>query len=234
MAKGNLKAEKRELKEKRDGFVPAVLYGQKVENQNLWVDEKEFTKAYKVAGGSTLVNITMGDDERSVLIYDVQVHPVTGDFVHIDFFQVDMKKEIETDIELVFVGIAPAVKELGGTFVKSISKLPIRCLPGDLVNNIEVDISTIEAFDDYIYVKDLNIPKGIEVTLEDEVVIALATAPRTAEEMEALDEEVDGDISQVEGMEEETEGEEGESGDGEKADDNPPEADQQAGKTDKK
>jgi len=209
MIKGNLKAEKREIKDKRDGFIPAVLYGQGVDNQNLWVDVKEFTNAYKIAGGSTLVDITIGDDKRSVLIYDVQVHPVTSDFVHIDFFQVDMKKEIETDIELVFVGVAPAVKELGGTFVKSISKLPIRCLPGALVNNIEVDISTIEAFDDYIYVKDLNIPKGIEVTLEGKVVIALATAPRTAEEMEALDEEVDGDISQVEGMEEKTEGEEG-------------------------
>jgi large subunit ribosomal protein L25 len=218
MVKGNLKAEKRELKEKRSDFVPAILYGQKVENQNLWVDEKDFTKAYKIAGGSTLVDITIGDDKRSVLIYDVQVHPVTGSFVHIDFFQVDMKKEIETDIELVFIGIAPAVKELGGTFVKSVSKLPIRCLPGNLVNNIEVDISVIETFDDYIYVKDLNIPKGIEVTLEDKIVIALATAPRTAAEMEALDEEVDGDITQVEGMEEAVDGEDGEGGGSEKAD----------------
>jgi len=205
MSKGSLQAEKRELKEKKDGFIPAVLYGQKIENEHLLVDVKEFTKAYKIAGGSTLVDVSIGKDKRSVLIYDVQIHPVTGDFVHIDFFQVDMKKEIETDIELVFVGIAPAIKELGGTFVKSISKLPIRCLPGALVNNIEVDIAVIETFDDYIYVKDLNIPEGIEVTLEDNVVIALATAPRTAAEMEALDEEVDGDISKVEGMEEDTE-----------------------------
>ena len=213
MAKGNLKTEKRELKEDKDGSIPAVLYGQGVKNEHLWVDVKEFTKAYAIAGGSTLVNISVGEDERAVLIYDVQIHPVTSDFVHIDFFQVDMKKEIETDIDLIFVGIAPAVKELGGTFVKSISKLPIRCLPSDLVKNIEVNISSIETFDDCIYVKDLNIPKGLEVTLEDNVVIALTTAPRTAEEMEALDEEIDADISQVEGMEDET-GEGEESGDG--------------------
>jgi large subunit ribosomal protein L25 len=215
MSKENLKTEKRKLKEVKEGFTPAVLYGQEVENENLWINTKEFTKVYNIAGGSTLVDVVVGDDNRSVLIYDVQVHPLTGDFVHIDFFQVDMKKEIETDIDLVFIGVAPAIKELGGTFVKSISKLPVRCLPGDLVNNIEVDISAIENFDDYIYVKDLNIPKGVEVTLEDNVVIALVTAPRTAEEMEALDEEVDGDISQVEGMGEKVEGEEGEE-DGEK------------------
>ncbi len=218
MSKGNLKAEKRELKEKKDGFVPAVLYGQNVENEHLWINAREFTKAYKLAGGSTLVDVTIGDDKRSVLIYDVQVHPVTGDFVHIDFFQVDMKKEIETDVELIFVGVAPAIKELGGTFVKSISKLPIKCLPGALVNNIEVDISSIETFDDYIHIKDLNIPEGIQVTLEDDVVIALATAPRTQAEMDKLDEEVDGDISQVEGMEEAVEGEDGEKTE-EKADD---------------
>jgi large subunit ribosomal protein L25 len=238
MAKGNLKAEKREIKEKRDGFIPAVLYGQKVDNQNLWVDVKEFTNAYKIAGGSTLVDVTIGKDKKSVLIYDVQIHPLTGDFVHVDFFQVDMKKEIETDIELVFTGIAPAVKELGGTFVKSISKLPVRCLPGDLVNNIEVDISSIETFDDYIYVKDLNIPEGLEVTLEDNVVIALTTAPRTAAEMEALDEEVDGDISQVEGMEETAEGEEGDkaedAGDNSEATSKADATDQQTEKTDKK
>lgn len=214
MAKGNLKTEKRKLKEGKEGFIPAVLYGRGVKNKNLWIDAKKFTKTYKIAGGSTLVDIIVGNDERSVLIYDVQVHPLTGDFVHVDFFQVDMKKEIEIDIELVFVGIALAVKELGGTFVKSISKLPVRCLPGDLVNNIEVDISVIETFDDYIYVKDLDIPKGIEVTLEEDVVIALTTAPRTTEEMEALDEEVDADISQVEGMEEKAEGEEGEAVEG--------------------
>jgi large subunit ribosomal protein L25 len=205
MTKGSLKAEKRKLKEKKEGLIPAVLYGRGIDNENLWVNDKEFTKAYKIAGGSTLVDVEIGSDKRSVLISDVQVHPLTGDFVHIDFFQVDMKKEIETDIDLVFEGISPAVKELGGTFVKSISKLPVRCLPGALVNHINVNISSIETFDDYIYVKDLKIPEGIDVTLEDDVVIALATAPRTAAEMEKLDEDVDGDISQVEGMEEKTE-----------------------------
>lgn len=212
MPKEILKTEKRELKEKKEELVPAVLYGQGVKNENLWVNARSFAKAYAVAGGSTLVNIDVSGSERAVLIYDVQIHPVTGDFVHIDFFQVDMKKELETDIELIFKGISPAIKELGGTFVKSITKLPIRCLPGALVGHIDVDISVIENFDDYIYVKDLNIPEGIEVTLEDDVVIALATAPRTAAEMEALDEEVDGDISQVEGMEESVDSEESDTG----------------------
>ena len=246
MPKGNLKAIKRDVKEKRKEFIPAVLYGKGIENEVLWVDEKEFSKAYQLSGGSTLIDVVVdGDkDKRSVLIYDVQVHPVTEDFVHIDFFQVDMKEEIETDIELVFKGVAPAVKELGGTFVKSIDKLPVRCLPGDLVGSIDVDISVIEDFDIYIHVKDLNIPKGLEVTLGENVVVALTTAPRTEEEMEKLDEEIDADISQIEGMEEKTE--EGESegegeGEGEgksesegESSDDQPETDQQVKKDDKK
>ncbi len=219
MSKGNLKAKKRKLKEQKKGLIPAVLYGKNVDNQILWIDQKEFSKAYQLAKGSTLVDMFIeGDKEkRAVLIYDVQVHPVTGDFVHIDFFQVDMKQEIETDIQLVFTGIAPAVKELGGTFVKSIDKLPVKCLPGDLVTDIEVDISSIKDFDNYIYVKDLKIPKGIKVTIEDDVVIALATAPRTAAEMEKLDEEIDADISKVEGMEESTDAEDGSDNDNDKS-----------------
>jgi len=199
MSKSSLKVIKRDLKKKEEEQIPAVLYGRGVKNKNLWVDKKEFIKIYKMVGGSTLIDILFEEDKdkRSVLVYDVQVHPLTGDFVHIDFFQVDMNEKIETDIELVFGGISLAVKELGGTLVKSLDKLTVRCLPGDLVNHIKVDISIIKSFDDYIHIKDLEIPKGIEVTLEKSIVVALVTPPRTNAEMEKLKNIHDGDISKV-------------------------------------
>ncbi len=211
MSKSVLKAENRELKELKDDKVPAVLYGRGVKNENLWVDRKEFTKVFKEAGESTLVNLKFGEELRSVLIHDIQVHPITGDFLHIDFYQVRMDEKIETDIEILFKGIAPAVKELGGTFVKSLDKLPIRCLPGDLIGYVDANISSLATFEDHIYVKDLDIPEAIEVLIGEETVVALVTPPRTQAEMDKLDEEVEGDITQVEGMEEKTE-EEGEDG----------------------
>ena len=215
MSKINLKAVSRKLKEKKEGKIPAILYGRGIDNETLWVDNKEFLKVYRKAGESTLVNLSLADDgERAVLIHDIQVHPITGNVIHVDFYQVKMDEKIETDIELVFNGIAPAVKELGGTFVKSLDKLPIRALPGDLVGHIDVDISSLVTFEDHIYVKDLNIPEGIEPLVEEDTVVALVTPPRSQAEMDKLNEEVEGDISQVEGMEEkEEEGAEGESED---------------------
>jgi large subunit ribosomal protein L25 len=204
MSKINLKAVSRKLKEKKDGKIPAVLYGRGIENEILWVDGKKLIKAYQQAGESTLLNLSLGDDDkRSVLIHDIQIHPVAGNITHVDFYQVKMDEKIETDIELIFSGIAPAVKELGGTFVKSLDKLPIRALPGDLVSHIDVDISSLITFEDHIYVKDLNIPDGIESLVEGDTVVSLVTPPRSQAEMDKLDEEVEGDISQVEGMEEE-------------------------------
>ncbi len=205
MSKIVLEAESRKLKETKEGKIPAVLYGRGIDNKNLWVDKKEFIKVFREVGESTLMDLHFGKEKRSVLIHDVQVHPISGDFLHIDFYQVKMDEKIETDIELVFNGIAPAVKELGGTFVKSLDKLPIRCLPGDLIGHIDVDISSLKTFEDHIYVKDLNIPEAIEVLIDEETVVALVTPPRSQAEMDKLDEEVEGDISQVEGMEEKTE-----------------------------
>jgi len=210
MSKNILEAEARELKEKKEDKIPAVLYGRGIKNENLWVDAKEFIKVFREVGESTLVDLQFGDEKRSVLIHDVQRHPLTGDFLHIDFYQVRMDEKIETDVEIVFIGVAPAVKELGGTFVKSLDKLPIRCLPGDLISHIDADISSLATFEDHIYVKDLKIPEAIEVLIDEETVVALVTPPRSQAEMDKLDEEVEGDISQVEGMEEKEEGEEGE------------------------
>jgi large subunit ribosomal protein L25 len=218
MSKMNLQASLRELKEKRDGKIPAILYGKGIENKTLWVDAKDFIKVYREVGESTLLDLSVEKDgKQSVLIHDIQTHPLTGEIIHIDFYQVKMDEKIETDIELVFVGVAPAVKELGGTFVKSLDKLPIRALPGDLVGQIEVDISGLATFDDHIYVKDLNIPEGIEPLIEEDTVVALVTPPRSQAEMDKLDEEVDGDISQVEGMEDKDGVGEGESAEGKEA-----------------
>jgi len=219
MTKEVLKAEKREKKEKREGSIPAILYGKGVENQMLWLNEKEFGKVFAETGESTLLDLEIAGEKnkRAVLIHDFQRHPLTEKYIHVDLFQVDMKEKIETEIELVFTGVAPAVKELGGTLVENIDKLPVRCLPGDLVSSIEVNVSALKTFEDHIYVKDLNIPEGMEVLVEDDLVVALVTPPRTAAEMEALNEEPEADISQVEGMEEEAEKEESSETGGEKS-----------------
>jgi large subunit ribosomal protein L25 len=190
--------------------IPAVLYGRGIENKPLWIDYQQFKKIHNEAGESTVIDLSIegNGDPRKVLIHDVQYHPVTDDFRHIDFFQVRMDEEITTEVELVFVGESPAVKSQGGVLVKNMDSIEVRCLPMDLPGEIQVDVSAIKTFDDHIYVKDLPISKKVEVDVDPETVVALVTPPRTSEELEQLDQKVEIDIEQVEGMKKEEKSEE--------------------------
>src|SRR3989344_2399249 len=120
-----------------------------------------------------------------VLIHDIQYHPVRGDVVHIDFYQVNMKEKITPHIALEFIGEAPAVEQLSGTLVKNMDELEVECLPGDLVHAIEVDISVLNTFDDAILVKDIALPKGLEGQDDPEATVVFVEAPRSEAELEA-------------------------------------------------
>lgn len=208
---------------RQEGFVPAVLYGHNTKNQNIQVSARELAKIYSQAGESTLIDLTIDDKAPTkVLIQDTQRDPVKDSFVHVDFYQVNMTEKITTEIELNFIGESKAVKELGGVLVKNTNSIEVKCLPGDLVSKIDVDISVLETFDDAIHVKDLDVSDKIKVLTDIEEIVATVMPPRTAEELEKLDEKVEGEEvpeeADAEGEEKEgeeaAEGEEGEKKEG--------------------
>jgi large subunit ribosomal protein L25 len=171
---------------RKQNLVPAVIYGKDVKSENLSVDYLLFAKLYKEAGESTLVDLKI--DEQApvkVLIQEVQVEPMSGKFVHVDFRQVKMTEKIKAEALLKFINEAPAIKELGGTLIKSLDKIEIECLPQDLVHEIEVDISALKTFEDRIHIKDLKIPAGVKVLSDINVTVATAEAPLTEEELKA-------------------------------------------------
>jgi large subunit ribosomal protein L25 len=210
-AKIRTKPEKKAVSEKDN--ITGILYGRGFENVMVWVDRKKFKDVYEEAGESTVFQLALdGKDERNVLIKEIQNNILTSEPHHIDFYQVRMDEEIEAEVELVFKGETAAVKELGGILVKNMDAVDVRCLPGDLPPEIEVDISRIKTFDDYIYVKDLPVSEKVEILVEPETVVAMVAPPRTEEELADLETEVKEDVTKVEGVvkEEETpaEGEE--------------------------
>lgn len=208
-----LKTTKREKKEKREEHrIPAILYGRGIENASLWLNGKDFSKTYAQVGESTVFKLSLGDnDERNVIIKEVQKDIIDGHPTHVDFYQVRMDEEIEATVEIEFVGESPAVKELGGVLVKNIDEIDVKCLPADLPPKITVDVSNIKTFEDYIYVKDLKVSDKVELLVDPETVVAMASPPRTEEEMAELEGEVKEDVTQVEGVvKEEKVGEEGE------------------------
>jgi large subunit ribosomal protein L25 len=210
-AKKRVERGRKTKKGKLEGLMPAVVYGKNVPTESLWVNVLDFRRLIKKAGESTLIDLDIeGKDHRNVIIYEMQRDPVRDQFIHVDFFQVKMDEKIKTEVELVFVGESPAVKELSGVLVKNMDKVEIECLPADLPSSIEVDISPMKTFDDYIYVKDLKIGKGVEIELDLETVVALVSPPRSEEELKGLEEKVESDVTTVEGMVKEEPAEAGE------------------------
>ena len=125
---------------------------------------------------------------------------MTDKYTHVDFFQVRMDEEIETEVELNFVGESPAVKEQGGILVKNISEITVKCFPGDLPSEINVAISVLKTFDDRICIKDLKISPKVKIDLEPETVVALVEEPRSEAELAGLSEKVEADVAKVEGV----------------------------------
>lgn len=212
-----LKAQKRDvfgkqLKKVREaGQVPVVVYGAKQEATPLLVDTKEFVKVLSEAGESSIVSLDMGGSGHDVLIHEVQYHPIKGQPIHADLYVVQQYKKIEVDVPLVFEGVAPAVKELGGNLVKVMHELPIEALPKDLPHDIKIDVSGLATLDSQILVKDIKLPAGVVALAEpEEVVVSISEAGE-----EIVAEEAPVDLSEIEvekkGKQEEEGGEEAKS-----------------------
>ncbi len=182
-----LKAEKRQGQQKLNPnfFIPAILYGNHIDNINLQVTKADFEKVWEAAGESNLIDLKIKNDVVKVLIKEVQYHPVKHLPIHIDFYQVNMKEKITTEIPLQFIGESKAVKELGGLLMKYTDAVEVRCLPGDLLDHIDVDISLLESFDDSIHMKDLNLPATMELLRDLEEIVVNVIAPKTEAEIEA-------------------------------------------------
>lgn len=188
-------------KGRRAGLIPAVIYGKDLDPQSLWVNALDFRRLLKKFGESIIIDLEI--DEKSgcnVLIHELQQNTLTGKYAHIDFYQVKMDEKVETEVELILTGESPAVKELGGILVKSLDKIPIQCLPSDLPSHVNVDITSIATFENHIYVKDLEIPHGVELKIDPETVVVLVTPPRSEEELSQLEEKVEEDVTKVEGV----------------------------------
>jgi len=188
-----LKAQQREITGKKvdqlrqKDLIPAVLYGQGLENSNLTVIKNEFLKVYNQVGASSLIDLVINEKQPvKILIQDIQKDPSTDEIIHIDLYQIKEGKKITTSVQLDFLNEAPAVKELGGILVKNIDEIEIECLPKDLekTDEIKVDLSVLKTFNDIIHISDIKLPEEIKVLQSPDEVIALVTPPKEEEVVE--------------------------------------------------
>jgi large subunit ribosomal protein L25 len=208
----NLKAQKREIFGKKvkllrkEGFIPAIIYGHKFKNIPLKINSDDFLSIFKKAGESTIIKLEIQDDKTyNVLIHDVLRDPVSEKILHIDFYRIKADEAITTEISLIFENTSPAVEDLGGILITNLRSVKVKALSKDLPHDIKVDISLLKDFNDRIKISDLSIPEKVEILAEPEDVILLVKPPRTQAEIEALDEEVKEEVEQVEGVAEKEE-----------------------------
>jgi len=193
-------------KGRKKGIVPVVLYGPKIENVSLEVDLKEFEKVYREAGESSLIELQLDKKKFLVLIHAVEIDAISQKPIHVDFYQPKLDEEIEATVPLVFEGEALAVKDLGGTLVKSIHELEVKALPQNLPHEIRVSIGALKTFEDDISIKDLVIPQGVKILKEpDETVVFVAEPEKVEEELEKPVEEKVEEVEKVEEKKEEEE-----------------------------
>ena len=158
---------------RKAGKLPAVLYGRHESSTPIVIEAKAFEKVFRSAGESSVITLSGLGEVKQALIHEVSVDPVSGHAIHADFYVIEKGQKVTVPIPLSFVGVSPAVKNLGGILVKVMHEIEIECDPTELPHEIEVDISSLTALDSQIAIKDLKFPPSAEVQIDMEEVVAL-------------------------------------------------------------
>jgi large subunit ribosomal protein L25 len=173
---------------RRAGFLPAVIYGEKVESRPIAVPYKDFEKVWHEAGESTILTLDVEGEKFNVLIHDIVSDPIRGILLHADFYAVRMDKVIRAKIPVEFFGESPAVKNEGGILVKVIQEIEVEALPQNLPHELRIDLSALTSIGSRLIIKDVSVSSGVKILADENDIVALVEAPRTEEEIKALDE----------------------------------------------
>ena len=188
-ARPKLAAARREITGKkvaymrRDGRLPAVVFGRGLPSDSVSVDTHEFESLRRHVGPNTLIDLSVdGGAAAPVLVYGVQTHRVTRKPLHVDLYVVRMTEELTVEVALVSEGISEAVENAGGTLLHVIDHVRVRALPDHLPEAIHYSIESLQTFDDAIHVSDLVIPSDATLLTDPTEVVAKVLPPRVEEE----------------------------------------------------
>jgi large subunit ribosomal protein L25 len=180
---------------RREGWLPAVIYGHDIGSIPISLDYRDASRILSAVSSSRLVVVEIDKARHNALVRERQRHPVTGNILHVDFQEVSMTEKLRTMVSLEIQGEAPAVEEFGGILAAGQEQIEVECLPGDLPNLIGVDISSLKEIGDALFVRDLPVPPNVEILTDlDELVVIIsapAAEPEEEEEVEELELEME-------------------------------------------
>jgi large subunit ribosomal protein L25 len=176
------------------GRIPGVIYGKKRDPQAIHLDPTALEKLLRGSGAglNTLIDLSVGGRTDTVLVKELQRHPVKGAFWHVDFYQVDLTRKITVSVPLHFVGKARGV-EFGGILDHPLRELEVECLPRAIPEFVEVDVSALE-IGQAIHVSDLALPEGVEVKTDGALAVASVVLPAAEVEAAPVETIVEGEV----------------------------------------
>ena len=189
MEKYILNAEKRKVLGKkvkglrREGKLPAVIYGQEIEPISITLETKQVHKVLKVVGANTLISIKIGKEEFLTLVREIQREVIIRDLLHMDFQAVSLEETITTSLPVVMVGVAPAIEEFEALLIVGMDELQIEAKAKDLPDLISVDVSNMMEIGDNILVKDLVISDDVKILDDPDGIVIVATSPVLMDEI---------------------------------------------------
>ena len=204
-----LNVEKRELKGtsevknlRHQKKIPGVYYSYDSSNILFQIDESEIRNA--INSKANIFSVTVGGNEQNVIFKNVQYHPVTDNIIHIDLYGVDMKQAISIKIPINFVGTPIGVQAGGGVLVTNLNELEISCLPSDIPDNIDVDISAVD-LGASLQAGDINLDEKFELITPSDLSVVSVT--QAAVEVEVVEEDSDDSADSVDSTTEESDSE---------------------------
>jgi large subunit ribosomal protein L25 len=165
---------------RRQGRLPANVYGRGIESRAIDIDAREFARTIKSAGLRAMIELSVDGekDPRYVILRGMARSGGTGEPIHIDFFQVDPNIPIQANVPLRLAGEAPAVRDLAGTLLPGLDVVAVRCLPLAIPDSMSVDLSGLNSFDMTLTVADIVPIAGVDVLTDPAIVVATVNPPR--------------------------------------------------------
>lgn len=184
---------------RRDGNIPAVVYGAKLDSQSIFISEADFTKVIRKVGRNGVISLDVDGNKHNVVLSDYQADPIKNEVIHVDFLAVDMSTEITATVRINLVGDAPGVKD-GGVMQQSMHDLTVTATPDNIPQSVDIDVSNLQV-NETITIADIKTSSGYTINEGDEEVVASILPPRQEAEINSGEEQEPGTPDNEEGRE---------------------------------
>jgi len=171
---------------RKQGITPIHVFGNKIESMSLQCNSSDLKKLISHEGATRLIDIEIEKEKspRSVFIREIQRNNMTGQLLHVDFYQVNKLEKMNAEIPIIFTGEAPASKSRGNIIEHQLTHIEIEALPDNMPRHIEVDISNLKEAGDIIHVKDIKFGKDVSTTADPEQIVVKVSKIKVAAEKE--------------------------------------------------